>query len=716
MRRYVTVITLLLCMLVSLSHGQDAVKTAHLYVIGLNGSPVTVDGELGDWKDAQFIYLSQDGPNHQFYPGEIPTASPADLSEHVAIKMDNANIYFAANVRDEGGVLIHNRRIVSNANAMWMDDHFAVYLGLYNIGNLPGSPHKNTVDIIDPATGTILQSGRTYRVKPGTDNDPDGATLGPDYQIGVHIQDYDNTLTNGAYYASGSQVLNYNWGYVDTLIANTELAIRVWEDEKGYTLEWKIPFASLAGKITKKAAPQSVLEWPLYMPKDGDVIPFDFDLTDEDRPNQAGSNFLRYGPNGNLWRESFGFGGRALIKDMTKITRSNFYHVQLAQNANVKLDGELTEWANIQFIGISQDSPNSGFYAGAVPTSSPADFSGYIAMRMDNDHVYFAAKIRDEGGVLIHDRRTTSNAGAMWQDDHFAAYLSLFDIGELPASPHIKVVDIIDPATGTILQSGRTYRVKPGTDNDPDGKTLGADYQIGVHIQDYDLTLINGAYHASEDEVLNYNWGYVDTLIANTELAIKVWSNEKGYDLEWKVPFASLAGKIARPSKPQSILEWPLYSPQEGDVIPFDIDITDEDRPNQTGSTFLRFGPNGSLWRDSFNFGLRGIVMATNGTFSVVENKSIDDYIPESFSLMQNYPNPFNPSTTIRFDVDKTSHVTLKVYDVLGRNIATLVNSTLNPGFYQVTWKAEIGLTSGLYIYRLERDDQVQVRKMLLMK
>ncbi len=89
---------------------------------------------------------------------------------------------------------------------------------------------------------------------------------------------------------------------------------------------------------------------------------------------------------------------------------------------------------------------------------------------------------------------------------------------------------------------------------------------------------------------------------------------------------------------------------------------------------------------------------------------------PVRFSLSQNYPNPFNPSTTIRFDLAKTGPVTLKVYNVLGQLVATLIdNKTLSSGTYSVTWNAE-NLSSGVYIYRIEAGGVVETRKMTLMK
>ena len=99
------------------------------------------------------------------------------------------------------------------------------------------------------------------------------------------------------------------------------------------------------------------------------------------------------------------------------------------------------------------------------------------------------------------------------------------------------------------------------------------------------------------------------------------------------------------------------------------------------------------------------------------------DKIPGGFVLYQNYPNPFNPSTTIKYTLPvlETLHATsqqlvqLKVYDVLGREVATLVNEKQSPGNYEVTFNA-VGLPSGIYFYKLKTDKFVKTQKMILLK
>ncbi len=89
--------------------------------------------------------------------------------------------------------------------------------------------------------------------------------------------------------------------------------------------------------------------------------------------------------------------------------------------------------------------------------------------------------------------------------------------------------------------------------------------------------------------------------------------------------------------------------------------------------------------------------------------------LPKKFSLEQNYPNPFNPSTTFRYSIPTQSKVVIKVYDVLGNEIATLMDEEKSIGTYELTWNAE-QLPSGVYFYQIKAGEFIQTKKMLLLK
>jgi hypothetical protein len=118
---------------------------------------------------------------------------------------------------------------------------------------------------------------------------------------------------------------------------------------------------------------------------------------------------------------------------------------------------------------------------------------------------------------------------------------------------------------------------------------------------------------------------------------------------------------------------------------------------------------SGSVGFDTVSFPVPG------ANCNLVGIEPVGNIIPQSYSLNQNYPNPFNPSTTIKFGIPKAGFVELKVYDILGREVATLVEDPFEAGVYQVTFDASL-LSSGVYFYSLRSGDFTETRKMLLIK
>ena len=98
---------------------------------------------------------------------------------------------------------------------------------------------------------------------------------------------------------------------------------------------------------------------------------------------------------------------------------------------------------------------------------------------------------------------------------------------------------------------------------------------------------------------------------------------------------------------------------------------------------------------------------------SSVDNNNIGS--PDQYQLFQNYPNPFNPETTIRFSLPKSDPVSLRIYDLLGKEVETLIREYRNAGDYEIEWSA-LDFPSGIYLYRLEAGDFVETKKLILQK
>ncbi|HXG00184.1 MAG TPA: T9SS type A sorting domain-containing protein [Bacteroidota bacterium] len=89
--------------------------------------------------------------------------------------------------------------------------------------------------------------------------------------------------------------------------------------------------------------------------------------------------------------------------------------------------------------------------------------------------------------------------------------------------------------------------------------------------------------------------------------------------------------------------------------------------------------------------------------------------LPITYALHQNYPNPFNPTTTIKYQLPASVFVTLKVFDIVGREVATLVSDFQQPGYYTAEWNAG-GIASGVYFYRIQAGSFAATRKLMLLR
>jgi plastocyanin len=110
--------------------------------------------------------------------------------------------------------------------------------------------------------------------------------------------------------------------------------------------------------------------------------------------------------------------------------------------------------------------------------------------------------------------------------------------------------------------------------------------------------------------------------------------------------------------------------------------------------------------------GMAGKFIAT-GTADVKNSRT--SFQPDAFRLQQNFPNPFNPATTISFDIPFSTHVSIKVYNLIGEVVATIVNENMSAGSYSKIWNAA-SIPSGVYFYQLHAGQFIETRKFVLLK
>ncbi len=164
------------------------------------------------------------------------------------------------------------------------------------------------------------------------------------------------------------------------------------------------------------------------------------------------------------------------------------------------------------------------------------------------------------------------------------------------------------------------------------------------------------------------------------------------------------------------------------DVIPLSIQIPPHDSIKIVFNLFVPvikmfsaveiYTDTISIFNNSINNPTQKIIVLSDLTLGILD----DDHLPDKFELFQNYPNPFNPATIIKFTIPEHNFVTLKVFDLLGREIATLVNEEKSPGIYEAKFDARLSnrqgsnLASGIYIYRLKAGTFTSSKKFVLMK
>jgi len=135
-----------------------------------------------------------------------------------------------------------------------------------------------------------------------------------------------------------------------------------------------------------------------------------------------------------------------------------------------------------------------------------------------------------------------------------------------------------------------------------------------------------------------------------------------------------------------------------------DIPLTDFTGVDLSDVFQMKFDGNGTIYVDNIYF-----------STMLSDVRELQNSLPSDYNLEQNYPNPFNPTTNIRFSLLEANRVTLKVYDMIGQEVATLVNGFINAGSYEVTFDAQ-NLPTGTYFYSITAGDFSSVKKMILIK
>jgi len=462
----------------------------------------------------------------------------------------------------------------------------------------------------------------------------------------------------------------------------TEVTYVIWDDGMGYTLEGKIYLLDLQSPTTGNKfeftpGTRIPMTWSLY----------DIDETESSADFQG----FAYTPKGYAgW---MGVGPGWQVCDVMEVPRGknwnnhatfDFVHPfikRVADNRPVVLDGELDEWNFVFPLDHWQTTiPDSGRFridANWIPEDA-LDCHGTIYMMYDDEYLYLAAYVVDDAPGHFSD--------AIWASDCIEFYAGTWDIG-----------DLLHPEV-------------PSDGGWPNNASTG-DYSIQLNV----------SFDESLDSVRVHEFYGVGATISSdqTQVVYKIWEDgwyRTGYTLEGKIALADLQS----PSTGNDFvftegfrlpMTWSLY----------DIDESESSADFQgfayTPAGYAGWMGIGAGWQYADVKGvslLEYIDQVYPNLTSIGDNHAT--IVPTQFQLGQNYPNPFNPTTNIRFTLDKTSKVSLKVYNVSGQLIKTILdNETRNAGAYDVQVDLS-NVSSGVYFTVLSDGQQSQSRKMMLLK
>lgn len=182
--------------------------------------------------------------------------------------------------------------------------------------------------------------------------------------------------------------------------------------------------------------------------------------------------------------------------------------------------------------------------------------------------------------------------------------------------------------------------------------------------------------------------------------AFEVKDNGLGYVIEARLPYEAFLFEGA-----------PAFAPENGWMVPFDVVVMDNDSQTKSREGILTYSPfnNDNSWSSTMNW-----FWAYAGTELRPVSAGASD-VPQQYALDQNYPNPFNPATVIGYTLPQTGRVTLSVYNVLGQQVAMLVDGVQTAGSYEVRFDAST-LPSGVYLYTIEAGTFSQTRRMTLVR
>ena len=376
-------------------------------------------------------------------------------------------------------------------------------------------------------------------------------------------------------------------------------------------------------------------------------------------------------------------------------------------------------------VSTSEASGGDGAYCFIDQTDPTYQITSYVYnnyyLSTDNGN-YFQSITNDNSGRFINPadydneadilysaksefslKRTMDVTGSYYEDS-----LEI-ELGSLTS--HIRVSDFSYNTIFVGSGTGRLLKVLDAHSTNPlISDITGDDFPIG-YISCIELG-------DSENQILVTFSNYGVISVWETLDGGSLWENKEGTQEEHMLP--------------DMPVRWALYNPDNRDEVILATEVGVWSTADFNSASPVWTASNSGLAnvrtdmlqiRSSDSF----VIAATHGrglfsTTGFAAQASVQEEFltPEKFVLHQNYPNPFNPTTTIKYELYQSSQVTISVYDMLGRFVKTLVNSTQEPGIKTIQWDAtnEQGnrVSAGVYIYKLKAGDFMETKEMILLK
>jgi photosystem II stability/assembly factor-like uncharacterized protein len=316
--------------------------------------------------------------------------------------------------------------------------------------------------------------------------------------------------------------------------------------------------------------------------------------------------------------------------------------------------------------------------------------------------------------LLNYDILKTTNGGVTWTNQNISSPFGLVNLFFTNAD-----TGIIIGGNGTIL---RTI----------DGGITWTSQNSGVSDNLYNICFVNSniGYVVGDHGIIlkttdaGISWNKQNSGTSNYLQAVCFVDSSNGY-----VTTGNVDGKFLKTTN--GGISWDLYNTGANEYI-LDISFMDINHGIAVGPNglILLTTDQGMTWETQKSGTYNGlyavakagdnwVIVGDHGTILKSSYKIVStperNTIPSAYELSQNYPNPFNPSTTISYSIPSQSFVTLKVYDILGNEVITLVNEEKSAGRYEVKFKAE-NIASGVYFYQIKAENFSDTKKFVLMK